>query len=80
MSPKLVKIEWIHQNLHKFCRKSRWAPICNTANHKNEDGNSPVMAAMLFSNMNILRELVAHPSVDLDTRDCQGTSLEEVAK
>ena len=55
-------------------------PRLNTANHKNEDGDSPVMAAMLFSNMNILRELVAHPSVDLDTRDCQGTSLEEVAK
>ena len=27
MSPKLVKIEWIHQNLHKFCRKSSWALI-----------------------------------------------------
>ena len=27
MSLKLVKIGWIHQNLHKFCRKSRWAPI-----------------------------------------------------
>ena len=27
MSPKLVKIGWIHQNLHKFCRKSSWAPI-----------------------------------------------------
>ena len=27
-SPKLVKIKWIHQNLHKFCGKWRWAPIC----------------------------------------------------
>ena len=27
MSLKLVKIGWIHQNLHKFCRKSSWAPI-----------------------------------------------------
>ena len=27
MSPKLVKIGWNHQNLRKFCRKSRWAHI-----------------------------------------------------
>ena len=29
MSPKLVKIGWNHQNLRKFCRKSRWAHIWN---------------------------------------------------
>ena len=55
-------------------------PRLNTANHKNENGDTPVMSAMVLSNMNILRELVAHPSVNLDTRDYQGTSLEEVAK
>ena len=27
LSLKLVKIGWIHQNLHEFCRKSSWAPI-----------------------------------------------------
>ena len=33
MSLKLVKIGWIHQNLHKFCRKSSWAPIWKIVMH-----------------------------------------------
>ena len=37
MSPKLVKIGWNHQNLRKFCRKSRWAHICHHCRDLRED-------------------------------------------
>ena len=43
-------------------------------------GFAPVMDAMICRNVDALRELVAHPSVDLDTRDIWGRSLEEVAR
>ena len=53
-------------------------PRLTTANHYDTYGRTPVMAAMFLNNMDALRELVAHPSVDLDTRD--GRSLEEWAR
>ena len=52
----------------------------NIANHKNCYGETPVMFAMITSSLNVLRELVAHPSVDLDTKDSFGKGLEEVAR
>ena len=52
-------------------------PRLSTANHKDNDGVTPVMAAVISRKVEALRELVAHPSVDLDTRDHQGRSLEE---
>ena len=51
----------------------------NTANHKNNDGDTPVMTAMITHSLNALRELVAHPSVDLDILP-GGMSLEEFAR
>ena len=42
-------------------------PRLNTHNHKDDNGWTPVMTAMIMKNMNTMRELVAHPSVDLDT-------------
>ena len=55
-------------------------PRLNTHNHKDTKGLTPVMAAMCFSMKNALRVLVAHPSVDLHTRDNQGRSLEYCAR
>ena len=62
-------------------------PRLNTANHKDEYGDTPAMHTMTHEfvdqhvgAINVLRELVAHPSVDLDTRDVYGQSLEEVAR
>ena len=49
-------------------------------NQKTNFGNTPVMHAMSYRKVDALRELVAHPSVDLDTRDRWGRSLEEVAR
>ena len=49
-------------------------------NLKNNGGDTPVMWAMSDGDVDALRELVAHPSVDLDTKDCLGRSLEEVAR
>ena len=40
-------------------------PRLNTANHKNDDNQTPVMIAMDEESINVLRELVGHPSVDL---------------
>ena len=51
-----------------------------TANHKDKYGATPVMTAMRYNNVNALRELVAHPIFNLDTREMKGRSLEEVAR
>ena len=60
-------------------------PRLNTANLKDEYGDTPAMYTMTHecdqpAAINVLRELVAHPSVDLDIREESGMSLEEVAR
>ena len=55
-------------------------PRLNTHNHKDNGGWTPVMTAIVLKKVNVLRELVAHPSVDLDTRDERGQSLEDFAR
>ena len=55
-------------------------PRLNTVNHKDKDSVTPVMAAVISKRLFVLHELVAHPSVDLDTRDDVGRSLEERAR
>ena len=54
-------------------------PRLNSANQKNNDGKTAVMMAIISKSVNTLRELVAHPSVDLDTY-WEGMSLEEVVR
>ena len=53
-------------------------PRLSTANHKSKHGHTPAMRAIFSKNVNALRELVTHPSVDLDI----GTnlSLEDLAR
>ena len=46
-------------------------PRLSTANLKSKHGHTPAMRAIFSKNVNALRELVTHPSVDLDT----GTDL-----
>ena len=46
----------------------------SNANKKDKFGKTPVMVAMQRNRINVLRELVAHPMIELDT------SLEDVAK
>ena len=55
-------------------------PRLNTHNHKNKYGWTPAMTAFVYKKVNALRELVAHPSVNLDTRNNWGLSLEEFAR
>ena len=58
-------------------------PRLTTHNHKDNDGGwTPVMSALLWKKPGAFRELVAHPKVDLDTKDEneKGRSLEEVAR
>ena len=55
-------------------------PRLTTVNHENNDEETPVMLAMTYENMDALRLLAFHPSVDLDVRDWHGRSLEEVAR
>ena len=55
-------------------------PRLDTANHEDDEGYTPVMAAVFCNKVNALRELVAHPSVLLDVRDRDGMSLEDVAR
>ena len=44
-------------------------PRLTTHNHKDNRGWTPVMSAAYYKNAGALRELVAHPSVNLDTKD-----------
>ena len=56
-------------------------PRLNIYNHKDNEGKTPAMTAMLYYNEDVLLQLVAHPSVDLDTtRDVHGRSLEDCAR
>ena len=55
-------------------------PRLTTYNHKNNYDWTPAMMAAHWKKAGALRELVAHPSVDLDTKDSFGRSLEEVAR
>ena len=52
----------------------------SAANHQNSKGETAVMVALLHNELNALRELVAHPSVDLDVLDEDGRSLEELER
>ena len=52
----------------------------NSVNLKDSYGKTSVMNAMFYKKENVLRELVANPSVHLDTRDGKWRSLEEVAR
>ena len=49
-------------------------------NHKDITGWTPVMYAMVGKSEEVLLELVADCRVDLDTRDCRGRGLEELAR
>ena len=59
-------------------------PRLNSINKKNNEGCTAVMCvinvSMIASIMDVLRELLSSPNVDLDTTDQQGRSLEEVAR
>ena len=49
-------------------------------NHLDKRGDSPLMIAVHEKKMKTVRELAAHPGVDLDTRDRWDRSVEEVAR
>ena len=51
-------------------------PKLNSADLKDRYGQTPVMTAIFYQKTNVLRALVAHPYISLDT-DCHGKSLEE---
>ena len=59
-------------------------PRLTTHNHKSIYGSTPAMRAISASftcrDAGVLRKLVAHPSIDLDTKDIFGKSLEEDAR
>ena len=52
----------------------------NTFNDENNYGNTPVMTAINKNEIDVLRELVSHPSTNLETRNWRGWSLEEMAR
>ena len=52
----------------------------NTLNDENDYGNTPVMTAINKNEIDVLRELVSHPSISLETRNWRGWSLEEMAR
>ena len=65
---------------HEIVRLLLTSPRLNTANHVDDDGEAPIMKALLFQSTNAFRELVNHPSVDLSTTNKAGWSLEMVAR
>ena len=55
-------------------------PRLTTHNQKDDSGWTPAMMAAYRKRAGFLRELVAHPSVDLDIKDQNGRSLEDIAR
>ena len=52
----------------------------DNVNHLDKRGDSPLMIDVHEKRMKTVRELAAHPGVDLDTRDRWDRSVEEVAR
>ena len=52
----------------------------DTFNDENDHGNTPMMTAINKNQIDVLRQLVSHPSIDLETRNWRGWSLEEMAR
>ena len=52
----------------------------NIFNQENDFGNTPVVTAINRNEIDVLRQLVSHPSVNLETRNWRGWSLEEIAR
>ena len=55
-------------------------PRLNSVNHKDKAGETPVMLALKRPHGDELRLLVDHPTVDLDTMNGSGRSLEGLAR
>ena len=74
----------LHAASHEDSAEVAWLLLAegriNDINHLDKDGESPLMVAVLYNREKTVRELVAHQSVDLGTRDRWGRSVEEVAR
>ena len=55
-------------------------PRLNSFNWPDNEGETPVMTALVNNSSKCLRKLLAHPSVNLDTTDREGKGLLEVAR
>ena len=51
-----------------------------TINQRNDDGETPIMKAVWYKAVNCFKLLLAHPDVDLDTRDDDQRDPEEVRR
>merc|ERR1719319_1356201 len=75
--------------LHYACRRNNPTVVTKLLEHtgldcnlRDDEGNSPLMLAVTESSQNVetVRQLVADERVDLDIRDSDGRTLEEMAK
>merc|ERR1719319_261310 len=75
--------------LHYACRRNNPTVVTKLLEHtgldcnlRDDEGNSPLMLAVTESSQNVetVRQLVADERVDLDIRDRDGRTLEEMAK
>ena len=55
-------------------------PRLTSVNARGYAGWTPLMSAVWWGSVEVVRELVRVEGVDLETRDDQGSSLEEVAR
>ena len=55
-------------------------PDLTTINHRKDDARTPIMASIHQNAVNCFKLLLAHPDVDLDTRDDYMRSPEEVLR
>ena len=55
-------------------------PRLTSVNTRDCNGRTPLMRAMRCGRVEVVRELVRVEGVDLETRDDEGSSLEEVAR
>ena len=55
-------------------------PRQNSINCVDNEGEAPVMTALVNESSKCLRKLLAHPNVNLETTDREGRGLKEVAR
>ena len=68
------------RDLHEILGLILAHPRLNSVNCVDDEGEAPVMTALLSKSFKCLRKLLAHPTVNLDITDRKGNGLKKVAR
>ena len=72
-------LHWAYSNVTGLRLLLADARLTTSINARGWSGQTPLMVAVWFGSVEVVRELVRVEGVDLETRDGRGWSLEQVA-